>query len=350
MKKWKLFIVFVLAAAITIAYFKVTNSLSVSNATLGSVNDSSSYGLESEENFSVDLNGASPVTVDSDEMFESELVAKLKTTYGKSIHELNVQASLINVKQYVLKYDPLNGVERFNRVIYTAFPKYAASILSIIERLDVYNHWIDENQIMLTELTDKVQQGTIWEKRRELFGDDAEIIWADELAELSQKQTQMHDLFSQLDQAEGMSIEETLYQLTTAISENHEGSIQELSSNGGKVAHALFNLESVQGTLKALSPEDRQSEINKVRRAVGYSEEQIIKQQEKDEKRNKQWENGLSYMSERSSLVEMTSEADLPNALKKLREKYFLEDAIVIQKEEASDFWRFKRPRKYGNN
>ena len=146
------------------------------------------------------------------------------------------------------------------------------------------------------------------------------------------------------------SIDETLYQLRTAISENYVGSIQELSSNGGSVAKVFFNLESVQQTLKSLPPEERQLEINKVRRELGYSEEQIVTQQKKDEKRNKQWDNGLNYMSERSVLLETTSEADLPEALVVLREKYFEQDAVMIQKEEESDFWRFKRPRKYGNN
>ena len=160
----------------------------------------------------------------------------------------------------------------------------------------------------------------------------------------------MHDIFGQLDQSKGMSIDETLYQLRTALSENNEGSIQALSSNGGKVAHAFFNLESVQQTLKTLSAEERQLEINKVRRELGYDEEQIAKQQVKDENRNKRWDNGLNYMSEHTALLETTSEADLPEALVVLREKYFQQDAVTIQKEEESEFWRFKRPRKFGNN
>lgn len=350
MKKWKLLIVVVLAAATTILYLNITNSLSVSNATLESPDVAVSHPLNPEHDASADFDPALASSVEDHETFETELIAKLQSTYGARIQALNVQASLINVKQYVLKYDPLEGEERFSRIIYAAFPKYADSILSIIARLEIYNNWIVENQTMLTELPDQAQKGMVWEKRRELFGDDAEIIWADELAELSQKQTKMHDIFSQLDQSEGMSIDETLYQLRTAISENQEGSVQEMFANGGKVAHAFFGLESVQKTLKSLSSDDRQFEINKVRRELGYSEEQIAKQQEKDEKRNKSWDNGLQYMSERSVLMDTLSEADLPTALNALREKYFQQDAITIEKEEASEFWRFNRPRKYGNN
>jgi hypothetical protein len=351
MKKWKLLIVVVLAAATTIVYLNITKSLNVSNATLDSHAETSPrYGLGSEQNTSGEIDSSLVSSAEDHETFESELIAKLQSTYGARIQALNVQASLINVKQYVLKYDPIDGSERFIRIIHAAFPKYADSILSIIARLEIYNDWIVENQIMLTELSEQAQKGTVWEKRRELFGKDAEIIWADELAELSKKQTKMHDMFSQLDKSTGMSIDETLYQLRTALAENHEGSVQELFANGGKVAHAFFSLESVQETLKKLPAEERQLEINKVRRELGYSEEQITKQQEKDEKRNKKWDNGLLYMSERSTLIDSTSEADLPEALRALREKYFQQDAITIEKEEASDFWQFKRPRKYGNN
>jgi len=354
MKKWKIFIVVMLAAAVTIIYIEITNSLKVGNMSANSAGETSKYLLGSGPSdtnaASSDINSELMSPTDDLDQFESELVAKLKVTYGARIQALNIQASLITVKKYVLKYDPLEGVERFSRIIHTAFPDYAESILSIIERLEIYNDWMLENQTMLIELTSTVQQGMVWEKRRELFGDDAEIIWSEELAELSQKQTKMHDIFSQLDQSTGMTIDETLYQLRTAISENHDGSIQALSSNGGKVAHAFFNLESVQKTLKSLPPEERQFEINKVRKELGYTEEQISKQQKKDEKRNERWDNGLNYMSARTTLIETTSEADLPEALLVLREKYFQQDAITIQKEEESDFWRFKRPRKYGNN
>tara|TARA_R110002167_G_scaffold34733_7_gene111004 strand:+ start:223 stop:1275 length:1053 start_codon:yes stop_codon:yes gene_type:complete len=350
MKKWKLLVAIVLTAATIIVYITITNTLSVSNTSIDASSERSSYALDSAK---VDPSGihSSISSLASDhETFESELIAKLQTAYGESIQALNVQANLINVKQYVLKYDPIDGNERFIRIIRAAFPEYAASILDIIARLEIYNEWIIENQIVLNELSEQMQQGTIWEKRRELFGADAELIWSDELAELSQKQTKMHDVFSQLDQATSMTIEETLYQLRTAISENHEGSAQELFANGGKLARALFDLESVQQTLKSLPEEERQVKINQVRRELGYSEEQILKLQERDAKRNKKWDNGLQYMSERTILLETTSTADLPAALRVLREKYFEEDAITIEKEEESDFWRFKRPRKYGIN
>ena len=324
----------------------------MSNRTISPSQDSnvSLLATKGESEASEEMSQVLSSTAEDHDTIESELIAKLKATYGARIQALNIQAGLITVKRYVLKYDPISGAERFSRIIHAAFPKYALSILSIIERLEIYNEWVIENQKELLELSQQAQQGTIWEKRRELFGADAEIIWSEELAEISKKQTKMHEQFSELDQSTDMSIDETLYQLRMLISENHEGSIQELSSNGGKVAQVFFNLNSVQQTLKSLPAEERQLEINKVRRELGYSEEQIAKQQKRDEKRNESWDNGLNYMSERGVLLETTSESDLPDALVTLREKYFGQDAITIQKEEESDFWRFKRPRKYGNN
>ena len=355
MKNWKILLVVVLAAASTILYLQITNSLEISNTTLSDSKPKATLApLKAQHSSSQHSDDEMEAILTSSEddldIFESQLIEKLQSTYGARIDALNVQASLITVKRYVLKYDPQQGLERFSRIIHAAFPKYAESILSIIERLEIYNDWIIENQTMLTELTEAMQQGTIWEKRRELFGEDAEEIWADELAELSQKQTKMHELFDEMDKSKSATIDETLYQLKTALAENHQGSIQELAVSGGNIAKVLFNFESVQEVLKSLSPEERQLEINKVRRELGFSEEQIAKQQEKDERRNKQWDNGLAYMNERSVLLETTSEADLPEAMKRLRDQYFGKDAVTIQKEEDSDFWRFKRPRKYGNN
>ncbi len=282
--------------------------------------------------------------------FETELVTKLQTSYGARIQELNIQASLIKVKEFVLKRYPQDGAERFVRIIQAAFPEYAESILSIIARLEIYNEWLVNNQTMLAERAKREQNGIIWEVRRELFGQDAEIIWSAEQAEMAQKQSAMHALIQQLDQSHDISMEEKLYQLQTAINENYEGSLQELSLSGGMISKAFFHLTSVQQELAQLPTEQRQQKINGIRRQLGLNDELIAQLQTKDEERNRRWENGLAYMAEREKIVAITSEELLPDALAKLREKYFKHEAITIEREEASDFWRFKRPRVYGIN
>ena len=337
MKKWKVVLSLVVVVLFITLSIVTKNSLDISNAT-----------ASSSEIPSLALPEA--VSATSYDNFDVELVAKLQATYGARIHELNIQASLIKVKEYVLKHYPEDGNERFTLIIQAAFPEHAASIISIIERLEIYNEWIVENQLMLTELSTIAQRGALWKKRRELFGNDADIIWSEELAELSQKKTKMQTIFRELDQSNDMSLDEKLYQLQTAVSENYEGSVQELTLNGGTMSKAFFSFESVQQELKQLPADERQLEINSIRQQLGFNEEQIATLQAKDKVHNKRWDNGLAYMNEREQLVNTSSESELSDVLVVLREKYFKREAITIQREEESDFWRYKRPRVYGNN
>jgi len=350
MKKWKIVLSLAVVTLLITLFAYAKNSLDISNAKASS-SESSYFSVNVDQpapSISLPELKQTPAILNDD--FEVDLVAKLQATYGSRIDELNVQASLIKVKEYVLKHYPEDGIERFLIIIQAAFPEHADSIISIIDRLEIYNDWLTENQLMLIELSTIAQRGALWEKRRELFGKDAEIIWSEELAELSQKKTKMQTIFRELDETTNMSLDEKLYQLQTAVSENYEGSVQELTLNGGMMSKAFFSFESVQQELKQLSAEERQIEINNIRQQLGFSEEQIATFQAKDEVRNKRWDNGLAYMAERNKLVNSSSESELPIAMTELREKYFKHEAITIQKEEASDFWRYKRPRVYGNN
>jgi len=353
MKKWMLYLtLFVVAGLIAVALVS-KKSLEVSNAgSSQSINATFSANTDQLPSSQAKPDTASVPgkSLSELEKFEAELISKLRATYGARIQELNIQASLIKVKYYLINQNALNGAEQFIRIIRAAFPQHAASILSIVEKLEVYNDWLEDNQAMLADLSMAAQKGAVWQKRRELFGDDAVIIWSEEHAELSQKKTKMQNVIHKLDQSYDMSIDEKLYQLQIAISENQEGSVQGAMLNKGMLSQAFLNFDSVQQTLKQLPAEERQLEINDIRRQLGFDEDQIVSLQEKDEVRDARWENGLAYMSERSELVASMSEAELPEALSSLREKYFKHEAYTIQKEEESDFWRFKRPRKYGKN
>jgi len=353
MNKWKLSFALVFVAGAVFLYLFIQNSLQISNSSLNTKQQTAFVKDLDISSLDNSLTGTRPSSYQDSsdyDQFEVEIITKLQTTYSDRIQELNVQASLIKVKQYVLNHYTTEGSKHFIRIIRAAFPRYAESIFSILDRLDIYSEWLIDNQAMLAELSHLEKNGALWEKRRELFGKDANIIWSDELAELAQKQTRIHDTIRQLDQSHDLSLDEKLYQLQALISENHEGSIQELSLNAGMLAQAFLNFDSVQQNLKQLSPEDRQLEINNVRRQLGFAEEQIENLQAKDEVRNQRWDNGLAYMNERNQLIDTIGEDELASALDALREQYFKADASTIKKEEESDFLRFNRPRKYGKN
>ena len=55
-------------------------------------------------------------------------------------------------------------------------------------------------------------------------------------------------------------------------------------------------------------------------------------------------------MSARDQLVSVYSGEELELRLTELQDQYFKHEAPTIKKEEASDFFRYKRPRLYGSN
>lgn len=349
MKKW-IFVLVIIIAAFA-AYQFTKSSIEVGNSSLDASYQERAAGdvLTSAQHSESDDNQLRVVS-DNVEEFDAKMVAKLRSTYGERIAELNVQASLIRVKQLIDEQFPNNGQAVFERIIHAAFPSFAESILSIVARLEIYQAWLAEQYRDLEELSPLAKNGALWEKRRELFAGDANIIWADELDQLAQSKIKMQDLIHRLDQSYDMSMDETLYQMQAAIDENLADSFQDVAISGGALSQAFFNFDSVQKELQSLSADERQDAINKARRQLGVPEEQIERMAAKDEERNKRWDNGLSYMAARDEVVRNTDESALADALDTLRQEYFKHEASTIKKEEEMDFWRYKRARKFGNN
>jgi hypothetical protein len=348
MKPIKIFFVALIAIALAVILF-VNNLLESSNLT--SEADSVPLGTISETiQLPKGLTESATFSETGSNDFESEWIKKLKTNYMERIHDLTVQASLISVKKHVLNLFPNDGADKFERIIRGAFPSYASAILRLIERLEAYNQWLIESQLMLSELPDDAREGAIWMKRRELFGDDADILWSAEIEESEQKQMNIHAQYKDINDANETTLDEKLYQLQAIINENLGDTLQDLTLNPGVVSQAFFNFDSVQHTLNSLSPEDRQLAINDVRRQLGFDEESIIVLQANDAEKNKRWDNGLSYMQARQTLLDTLSGESLETALSELRQKHFGIEAPTIEKEEQSDFFRFERRRIYGRN
>lgn len=351
MKTWIFAISFVSLGLVAGISYVANNSLSVGNT---------SMELDSETNQLASLKATHTVLENSvgsgsereigQDTFLSDLIAKLQITHHGDIHLLHIQASLIKVKAFVLQRYPSDGERKFIEVITAAFPEYATSILALLDKLDIFNDWLIENQTSLLALEHQIQQGTIWEKRRELFGSDAEKIWAHELSGMADQKTAMQQVIQTLDQAHEISMEEKLFQLQTAIDEQLAGTVQAEAMSGGLISKVFFTLNSVQQELAAMVPEARQEKINDIRAQLGLNEEQIERLQKKDQERELRWENGLAYMAEREQLMVSADEYTRDAELEALRQRYFGPQAVTIQREEESNFWRYQRKRIYGVN
>ncbi len=284
------------------------------------------------------------------ESYINGMALELLEKYGQTIQDRRTQARLLEVRDQVMGLYPLEGEFIFTRILALAFPDHVNQILETIELMADYEKWLEENQLALSEMPFLEREGAIWHKRRQMFGEDAELIWAEEKQAWAQKQQKIQQVIMSLDQSETNSLNETLFQLQSALNDTYGNGVERLAMDNAVVAQVYFGFESVQSKLRQMSSDQRQQHINQLRKQLGYSDEQIQRLETRDQKRNQRWDNGLAYMAERNALTTRLSGPELERELEQLRLRYFQHEAKTISLEEKDGFFRYERPRLYGRN
>lgn len=288
---------------------------------------------------------------DDKSLIENQIVKELIKNYGNTIADTATQAVLFGIRAYIRSLFLEDGDKVFLRILRRAFPDFADAVMATLGKLDLYNQWLTDNEAMLAQLPEGEKNAALWQKREELFGEDAKEIWSGELLASDARKKTMQDMMGMLSESRDTTIEEKLDMFTTALRDTYENSPEEyVLGYKDMSAKVFFSLDSVQEDLKKLPPDQRQFEINKIRREMGFSQEEIEKMEEYDAVRNQRWENGLTYMTEREALAARFNGPELEEKLKSLREKYFQDEAGTIELEEKDNFFRFKRERVYGRN
>lgn len=281
---------------------------------------------------------------------EDQLVKELKKYYGKTISQKSTQASIYDIRNAIIGSHP-DGKTFFNTILKRAFPDLADEIAGTMEKLDLYNRWLAENEPALSQMTTENRMAALWEKRTELFGDDAREIWSDEMLATETRKEKVHDVIAFLNESRDTTIEGKLNLYQDVLKETYKGSPEEyILSQQAILAKVFFSIDSVHEELKQMNPDQRQMTINKIRRDMGFAEQQIEEMEKRDAERNRRWNAGLEYMEERKQVVETFEGSEQEEKLIVLREKYFKDEAQTIAREENDNFYRFERPRFYGRN
>jgi hypothetical protein len=284
-------------------------------------------------------------TFNSDDAFSDQLVKELQKYYSKTISDKSVQANLISIRDFVISTHPQNGAALFYNILKRAFPDYADEIMRTLAKLDEYNRWLEENKKIAS-------QTAMEEKRKELFGDEAEKIWSGGMLATEARKVKMQNTLADLNKSDDMTLNEKLNKYQNALRDTYrdtpEGFYLEQKD---MLSRIFFSIDSVQDELKQLSPGDRQQEINNIRSQMGIDPQQVEQLAQQDAEREQRWNVGLAYMQERNNVVENYSGSEQEEKLKDLREKYFHSEANTIEREENTDnFFRFQRPHIYGRN
>ncbi len=286
-----------------------------------------------------------------EKLLVDRMVLELQQRYAKTISQIGTQASLLTVKRQIMAMFPEDGAAKFLQILKRAFPQYADQVMATLEKLERYQRWLADNEGSLAKMASYDRKAALWEKQRDLFGEDADEIWSGEVLAAEARTAVMQDTMAELGASYDKSIEEKLDAYQDALRQTYENTPDaHILNERFMLAKAFFSLESVQEELKAMPPEYRQSKMNQVRREMGFSEEEIDKMQLVDEARDQQWETGLKYSQEREMAISRYDGDELQDRLKALREKYFGEDAGTIELEEEEGFFRFERQRIYGRN
>ncbi|GAB6095997.1 hypothetical protein JCM14469_22500 [Desulfatiferula olefinivorans] len=273
-------------------------------------------------------------------------VTSLKAEFADTISRTSSQAELIRLRLFLAERYPKTWSVMLRTILSRAFPDQVDAILSTLDRMDAYQAWLESQKTELSLLDHEKVMERLWAKRRELFGPEADAVWAEET------QTEaIHDVLDIVADAYDTTLDEKLDLYVQAIATSTEDPLPGFLANRKiYLTRAFLRLDSVQDNLKALSDADREQHIRDVRRTLGFSEEELDRLARTDAKNEQRWQQGYRYMDERAALLSTVPEHEQEEALAALREKHFDTKARTIAAEESQGFYRFTRPRIYGCN
>lgn len=291
-------------------------------------------------------------TMSEIDLMVEELADRMKKQFADNIHQIAIQLSLKNLRDDLNRSYHEQGNEIFVRILNKAFPEWVSAILKALALMDEYEDWLQGILVSLNDMNLLEQQGVLWAKRRELFGDAATQVWQEEISAEQERQATMNRTMELLDRSYDTQMQERIYILQSTFQESYADRIQNmLIDPKGVLSQVFFGFDAVQKDLKALSPEERQAQINDIRKTMGFSDEQVKAQAESDQLREKRWQNGYAYMEARKLAESQFSGDQLTQEMDKLREKFFAHEANTIKKEEEEmGFDRYARPHRYGLN
>lgn len=280
-----------------------------------------------------------------------QLIAQLRSRYGAHIDKPYIQMRMLEELMRILQARyPDRWREILLDIVREAFPELYDQIAAILDHRLEYEQWMDENRDRLQAMSKEERQAALWEARNRLFGADAaEQIWAAEI-----KNRAFGDALAAIDNQGGASIADRLDMYKQTIDDIHgngqDGAAGYLEKHRHEAMNRFIGLESVQRELSSMSAEERSQSLRQIRRGMGLDDAALARWDDLDRQRDERWEQGLAYMAERKELVARYQGAELESRLDALRARYFGAEAEVIAREEESGFFRFERPRRWGQN
>ena len=225
------------------------------------------------------------------------------------------------------------------------FPESYEKLLTAFAAFTSYNDWQGQLGSMVFNSKEE-RQRAIWDKRIQLFGDDAKIIWQSQL-----RQEQVDAALQKIDTSSlPLSTKVDNYVQTLVNVYGESAKIPE-KSHPVQVMGNFLQLKSVQDQLHSLTPEQQKQELTHLRAAIGLDKAALSRWDELDEKRAKRATAGTNYMKERAKLAKQYQGENLELQIQNLQNRVFgEEEAVFIRNEEKAGNFRYKERQIIGVN
>lgn len=284
--------------------------------------------------------------VDDETRLLSSLADEMRSKFGPELdHPLGKLKMIADLRNWFMEQFPDDWLVKLMLFLQTEFPEEAEKLVAMLEGLLEYEAFGQNLDLTQFESNDALQQ-YMWEKRQHLFGDESEVIWADE-----HKARVMRDKVRDLEDVAGNFGELQQQYVDSRKSVYGDNAFVEQSSEVTNMLSEFLTLNNVQGELHNMEVGERKTALRDFRKNLGMDSEALDRWEALDEKREVSWSNGEEYMSKRVSLSESYSGDELMEKVYELQNEFFSESqATNIRNEEATGFFRFKRQRTIGLN
>ena len=278
---------------------------------------------------------------------EKQLGANLQQRYGKKLdHPYWRLQTIETLKRYLMEKYPYDWLARLKAMLKIFFPEHYEQLLASLNAIESYNDWMAQLKHSMTFNSPEERTRAIWDKRLQLFGEDAKVIWQAQV-----KQEKVNAVLQQLDQS-NLPLNSKIDRYVQTLKEVYGAeAIDPDKSHPVQQMESLLTLNSVQDQLHNLPPEQRQQELRHLRKAIGLDEAALKRWDELDAERNQRATAGQSYMQERAALEKQYQGDTLKLHIQALQiRKFGAEEAQYIRNEEETGFFRYQQRQQIGVN
>ena len=279
------------------------------------------------------------------EKIQAEKIKFLRAQYGVRISNPYWQIKMIDqLMGFMKKEFPLSWESELIKLFHLVFPDYADALTAKLYAHIEYIAWVDALKNNLTFENQDDRRQALWDKRLELFGEDAYQIWEAVLKQ-DKFDAQMKSLAQSTDSFDSKK-EEYIKSMKTVFGEN----ILQAGHKTQIINHFL-TLDNVQSDLRNMPAEQRRAQLHNYRQSMGLDDAALVRWNTLDKQRDTLRDTGNNYMQQREQLANQHEGEALAKKVELLRIDLFGEvESKVISNEETSGYYRFNTPQKFGFN